>query len=202
MDSKNTCTQCPIDISEEDILEAMTSIDGYVDITPADFMEIYKVSYQHAVERLSRAVRAKDVMTRTVIHTQPYTPLLDAAILMAERNITGLPVVDPSGQVLGVLSEKDFLREMGIGKDPSFMSIVSLCLKNKGCMVVSPNHRHVRDIMTSPAVTVFEETSVYEIATVFNEKKINRVPVLDKESRLCGIVTRSDIVLSYCAKTF
>jgi CBS domain-containing protein len=82
------------------------------------------------------------------------------------------------------------------------MSIVSQCLKNPGCMVVSLNHRHVRDIMTCPAITVSEEASVFEIATIFNEKKINRVPVLDKESRLCGIVTRSDIVLSYCSKIF
>lgn len=199
MNSKNTCKECPINISETDILEAMAAMDGYIDITPADFMEVYKISYQHAVERLSQTLTAKDVMSWPVIHTRPDALLLDVAGIMAENNVTGLPVIDDSSHVVGVISEKDFLREMGIKENQSFMSIVVQCLRNKGCMAIPLRNRKVQDIMSSPAVTVPLDTHLSVIAVMFNEKKINRVPVVDHQLTLCGIVTRSDIVQSHCA---
>ena len=55
------------------------------------------------------------------------------------------------------------------------------------------------DIMTSPAITVGENTSISEIATIFSEKNINRAPVTDPNNRLLGIVTRTDIVRSSCS---
>lgn len=197
MGSERTGKQCPIDISETDILEAMSTIDGYIDITPADFIEIYKVSYHHALNRLAKKRTAKDVMSRPVIYTRTDALLGDAAGMMAENNITGLPVMDGFSKVVGVLSEKDILREAGIAVNLSFMSILSRCMKNNGCMISSLNNRKVKDIMTSPAITVVETATLSEIAAIFNGQKINRVPVLDKNSDLCGIVTRSDIVQSF-----
>lgn len=200
MDSKNTCTPCPVDISEKDILEAMAEIDGYLDITPADFILIYKISYQHAVHRLSGNVKARDVMSRKVIHVTEDASLKEAARIMAENNITGLPVVDHGSRLVGVLSEKDFFREAGMGTNLSFMAVISQCMNNSGCLVSSLNTRKVGDIMTAPAVTVTEDTPLSEVADILNTRKINRVPVIGMDSKLCGIVTRSDIVQSCFAK--
>lgn len=197
MDSEKTFKQSPIDISEADILEAMSAIDGYIDITPADFIEIYRVSYHHALNRLANKRTAKDVMSRPVIYTRINALLGDAAGTMAENNITGLPVMDVFSKVVGVLSEKDILREAGISVNQSFMAILSRCMNHSGCMISSLNTRKVGDIMTTPAITVNENTPLSEIAAIFNCQKINRVPVLDKNSDLCGIVTRSDIVQSF-----
>ncbi len=200
MNSKNACSQCPVDISEKDILEAMTEIGDYLDITPADFILIYKTAYQHAVHRLAGHVKAGDVMSRRVISASEDTSLKEAARLMAENNITGLPVIDHESRLVGVVSEKDFLREAGMGMDLSFMSVIARCMTDSGCRVSSLNSRKIRDIMTAPAVTVSENTSLSEIADILNERKINRVPVIGMNSKLCGIVTRSDIVSSCCAK--
>jgi len=101
-------------------------------------------------------------------------------------------------KAVGVISEKDFLYEMGEMEKQSFMGVIAQCLKNKGCTAISLRNQKVRDIMASPPITVQNQTSVFEIANLFEEKKINRVPVISEDSKLTGIVTRSDIVQSYC----
>ena len=191
-------SQCPSDISETDVLEAMKAINGFIDITPEDFKEIYRFAFQKAVERLNKSVIARDIMTPTVISVKKDTSLLSAAELMAAHNISGLPVVDASNFVVGVISEKDFLYEMGDLEKQSFMGVVVQCLKNKGCTAVSLRSQTVTDIMSTPPVTVFEDTTVLEIAAIFEKKNINRVPVVDRTSELKGIIARSDIIQSYC----
>ncbi|MDY6855682.1 MAG: hypothetical protein SWO11_13435 [Thermodesulfobacteriota bacterium] len=66
---------CSLDVSNEDMLEAMKDIDGYVDITPRNAKELYRFAYRHAVERLIHSVKAKDIMTKTVIFVKR-VPLL------------------------------------------------------------------------------------------------------------------------------
>lgn len=183
-----------VEITDKDILEAMKDIPGYLDITPADFKELYQVAYRHALSRITRAVKAKDIMTSKVFSAERETPLKEVALLMAQNKISGVPVVNENGSVAGVISEKDFLFRMG-AKDPkTFMGVVAECLKDKGCVAVSIRAKKAGDIMTTPAVTVSEDTSVMEIANIFTEKNINRVPVIDRRGGLTGIVSRDDIV--------
>jgi len=198
MKTKTPWHQCPIDISDDDVLEAMKTISGFLDITPGDFREIYIFAYQQALERFNKSIKAKHIMTTTVVSVPEETSPLEAAELMATHNISGLPVVDMRQNVVGVISEKDFLYEMGEKSKQSFMGVIVQCLKNKGCTAISLRNQKVRDIMASPPITVQNQTSVFEIANLFEEKKINRVPVISEDSKLTGIVTRSDIVQSYC----
>ncbi|MBW1850537.1 MAG: CBS domain-containing protein [Deltaproteobacteria bacterium] len=186
----------PMDISDDDILKAMKSIHGYLDITPGDFKEIYRFAYRHALDRLAHSVTAGEVMTTDVVFVKRGDPLETAAQIMARYGIAGLPVVENGEKVVGVISEKDFLFHMG-GKDArSFMEVVVQCLRNKGCVAISMRQKKAEDIMTSPAITVREDTPVSEIANIFMEKEINRVPVIDDGGKLLGIVAREDIVKS------
>ena len=57
----------PVDISDDDIYEAMKDVPGYLDITPGDFKEVYLQAYRHAISRVMKSVKAADVMTRQVI---------------------------------------------------------------------------------------------------------------------------------------
>ena len=198
MTQKMPISQCPTDISETDVLEAMKAINGFIDITPEDFREIYRFAFQKAVERLNKSVIARDIMTSTVISVKDDTSLLSAAELMAANNISGLPVIDASNLVVGVISEKDFLYEMGDLEKQSFMGVVVQCLKNKGCAAISLRSQTAADIMSTPPITVLEVTTVSEIAAIFEEKNINRVPVVTPSSELKGIIARSDIIQSYC----
>ena len=183
-----------IDLKDEDIFEAMKSIPGYLDITPGDFKEVYRLAYAHALERLSRAVTAQEIMTREVVSVRPDTPLAEVAEAMGSRGISGVPVVDEAGKVLGVISEKDFLTHLGVGEPKNFLTLVASCLQSKGCVALPIKKRLAADLMTSPAVTVSPEASVKDIAALFTGRGINRVPVTDPSGRLLGLVSRGDLV--------
>jgi len=76
-----------IEISDDDIFEAMKDIQGYLDITPADLKEIYKFVYRHSYDRIMKSVRARDIMTREVFAVRRATPLKEVADLMATKGM-------------------------------------------------------------------------------------------------------------------
>ncbi len=186
----------PADISDEDIYGAMKEIPGYLDITPGDFKEVFRLAYQHAIERFARSIKAKDVMTRNVVFVNRVTPLKKVAEAMAQHGISGVPVVEGDERVVGVISEKDFLSHMSAKDAMTFMGVVAECLKGKTCLTIPVRRKNAEDIMNSPPVTVDEDTSIMEIANIFSEKNINRVPVIDEKGNLRGIVSRADILQS------
>jgi CBS domain-containing membrane protein len=192
----NLCDLSTLNISDNDIMEAMKEIGGYVDITPGDARQMYRLAYRHALERLLRSARATDVMTRDVVSVKKETPLRDVAEAMARRGISGVPVIEDDGTVAGVISEKDFLFHLGFESARSFMDVVAQCLGSTGCISICLREETAGDIMKSPAITIQEETPVAEIAAVFTKKKINRVPVVSTTGKLMGIVSRADIVRS------
>jgi CBS domain-containing membrane protein len=183
-----------LEIKEEDILEAMRAIPGYLDITPGDFKEVYRLAFAHALERLNRAVTAAEIMTTDVVAVNPDTPVAEVAAAMGSRGVSGVPVVDAEYKVVGVISEKDFLSHMGVKEPRNFMSLVAGCLKTKGCVALPIKHALAQDIMTTPAVTVAPDTPVRDIAALLTQKSINRVAVTDPGGRLLGLVSRGDIV--------
>lgn len=183
-----------IEISDQDLLDAMKDIPGYLDITPRDLREVYTYAYRHALSRIRISVKAKDIMTRDVISVEKDVSLKRVSELMARNMISGIPVVKKDKKVVGVISQKDFLTRMGAKSSKSFMGVIAECLKGKGCVAVSIREQRARDIMSSPAITVSEETDVNEIAGIFTEKNINRVPVINPDGVLTGIVSRADII--------
>jgi len=190
-----------LDLTEEDISEAMKLIPGYLDITPGDFKEVYYLAFQQAAERLSRGVTAREIMTREVTQVQTDTPLAAVAEAMGRRGVSGVPVLNQAGKVVGVISEKDFLIRMGGTGAKNFMSLVAACLKTNGCVALPIKQQKAEDIMSSPVVTVGEDATVKEIAEIFTAKNINRVAVTDPEGRLRGIVSRGDIVKAAFRRT-
>jgi len=193
---KMECSQ--VDISEKDVVNAMKAMQGYIDITPADFKEVYRVAYALAKNRVLHSLTAREVMSAQVHCIGAEMDLVQTATLLAEKGISGAPVVDHEGKIVGVVSEKDFLAKMGAGKTGSFMQVIAHCLKNKGCVATPMLNRKVHDIMTTPAITATADTLVSAISALFREKNINRLPVIGKDQRPIGIVTRSDLVNSYC----
>ncbi|MDO9262542.1 MAG: CBS domain-containing protein [Desulfosalsimonadaceae bacterium] len=193
-----------IDLSEDDVMAAMKSIDGYIDITPKDFNEIYNVAFRHAVDRLSRLVKAEDIMTKQVIFVSPGTLLTETARMMATANISGVPVINTDQTVVGIISEKDFLKKMGegTGTSGSFMGVIAQCLENRGCIAMPIKGKTAQEIMTSPVISAYPDTTISELSKKLADNRINRIPVITKQGKLVGIVSRGDIVDSYCAKVF
>jgi CBS domain-containing protein len=109
---------------------------------------------------------AQDVMTRTVITVSPETRVEDAAGLMAKHRITGLPVLDETGAVVGMISDFDVIGKRG---------------------------RVVGDIMTTQLVSVSPDTDLDEIGHILSSRHIRRLPVV-QAARLVGIITRGDLI--------
>ncbi len=193
----DTCT--PFDISDDDIIKAMKDIKGYLDITPGDFKTLYRFAYTHAIERISHMFKAGDVMTKNVVSVNKNTTIEMAAQLMANHGVSGVPVVGDGGEVIGVISEKDILFQIGTKNARSAMDVIAHCLKSKSCVALSILKQKTEDVMTSPAITVSAETPVTEIASIMAKNGINRVPVTDSKEKLTGIVSRADIVKVSCA---
>jgi len=184
-------------LSDEDIYAAMKKIPGYLDISAGDFKELYLLAYEHAEARLYNSLPVADIMNRQVITVLPETPLAEAAALMAKHHITGLPVVQKDGTVIGILSEQDFFRNMGDGRQTSCMALIADSLAKGGCLALSMRGKTAGEIMTVPAITVSENALLHEIGKLMREKRINRVPVTDDKMRLLGILTRSDLMHAF-----
>ena len=184
-------------LSDEDVYEAMKKIPGYLDISAGDFKELYLLAYEHAETRLYNSVRIAEIMTRQVITVLPTTPLAEAAARMAKHHITGLPVVQEDGTVVGILSERDFFRNMGDGSQTSCMALIADSLASGGCPALCIRGTTAGEIMTTPVVTVLETALLHEAGTLMREKGINRVPVTDTKNRLLGIITRSDLMHAF-----
>jgi CBS domain-containing protein len=156
------------------------------------------VAYALAKDRMLNALKAGDLMTTPVFTIGTAMDLVDTATLLAEKGISGAPVVDPGGKVVGVISEKDFLKRMGAGPGGSFMQVIAHCLRSKGCVAAPMANRTAADIMSAPAVTAAFDITIAGISSLLMEKRINRLPIVDSDGRPVGIVTRSDLVNSYC----
>jgi CBS domain-containing membrane protein len=189
METPQPLDQCPPDISDDDIYKAMEQIRGFIDITPAAFKEIYAVAYRVAIGRIQDSVRADQIMSRPAIFIRVDTPLLEAAQVMAAHDISGVPVVDDAQRVAGVLSEKDFLRQMGGQQHLSLMALIAECLQREGCLALSLRNRPAAQIMSAPPITVKPRTTLAEIADLFSRKSINRTPVVDDQVK-CQESTR------------
>ena len=112
---------------------------------------------------------ARDIMTRKVVTIHPEASAQDVAQLLDQKRISGVPVVDADGMIIGIITEADII---------SKVNREGLC---------------VADIMSHNIVAVSEETPVSEIAALLTERNIKRVPVI-QNGKLVGIVSRADIV--------
>ncbi|MGM0644642.1 MAG: CBS domain-containing protein [Thermodesulfobacteriota bacterium] len=121
-------------LTNDDIIHAMKEIPGYLDITPSDFMLVYRAAFEHAVNRLKTAIKAEDVMTRKVVSVFKNAKLTEIAEKLADNDISGLPVLEEDLTVAGVISEKDFLKRMNDDNEVSFMRVILQCLESKGCV--------------------------------------------------------------------
>jgi CBS domain-containing protein len=112
---------------------------------------------------------ARDIMTRRVYTIHPEASAQEAARLLDEKRISGAPVVDGEGKLIGIVTEADIISK------------------------VNREGLRVADIMSHELIVVSEETPLEEIAALLSERKIKRVPVVEG-GRLVGIVSRADIV--------
>jgi CBS-domain-containing membrane protein len=137
---------------------------------------------------------AADVMTRDVACVQADSALLDAVQLMVDRHVSGLPVLDPNGALVGMLTEADLLRRAETGTElrPSWLR--ALCFPGSVAeSFVKTEGLRVSEVMRGNVASVPETASLNEIVTLMENRRIKRVPVLRGQA-IVGIVSRGDLV--------
>jgi CBS domain-containing protein len=143
-------------------------------------------------------VKIRDVMTTDIVSVKPSTPLKDVAELLLDYRISGVPVVDELGALVGVVSEADFVaKEAGVDeRRSSWVSWLTGGTREDRHTETLVAARTAGEAMTSPVVTIGPEHPLSDAARRMTEFRINRLPVTE-HGRLIGIVTRADIVRAY-----
>ena len=138
---------------------------------------------------------AADVMTTDVITVTPETTVRDIATLLHSKRISGVPVVDAAGQILGIVTEGDLvLREAIAGEHRRSWWLTLFDYPNVLARDYAKTHgRIARDIMTTSVISVDPTATLPEIAKTLERHRIKRVPVI-KDGLLMGIVTRSNLL--------
>ncbi|MFJ2775403.1 CBS domain-containing protein [Kitasatospora sp. NPDC087315] len=127
-------------------------------------------------------------MTSPVVRVAPETGFREIVALLAEYDITGVPVVDGDGRPLGIVSEADLLRTLAAQEDPgSLLPAPELPAGGSGAATAA-------DLMTGPAVCTTPGTSVVGAARLMSRHAVKRLPVLDEEGRVFGMVSRGDLL--------
>ncbi|PWC84819.1 hypothetical protein TSH100_16845 [Azospirillum sp. TSH100] len=140
-------------------------------------------------------MKAIDLMTPRVITIAPDATIAEAARKMLENHISGMPVVDAAGKVVGIISEGDLLRrvELGTARHRSWW----LGLVSGGTLpaedFIKSHARKVADVMTSHVTTVDETASPEEVVRVMETRRIKRVPVV-RHGTLVGIISRANLL--------
>jgi CBS domain-containing protein len=143
-------------------------------------------------------MHAMDVMTTDVITVDPDTTVQALATLLAEHGISGAPVVDAGGHLVGIVSEGDLLHRAEIGtarrhRERRRSWWLDHFASDLARDYVKSHGRTVKDIMTRDVVTATEDTDLGEVAAVLEAKRIKRVPII-REGKLVGIISRANIV--------
>jgi CBS domain-containing protein len=139
-------------------------------------------------------MKVKELMTVNVAAVGQAASLKQVAEVMVERGVSGVPVVNADGRVLGVISEGDII--LKAASRPESAGVLGRLLAPKAV-----DERHLAattagEAMTAPAVTIEAEQSVAEAARLMVEHQVNRLPVL-AHGKLAGIVSRADIVRAF-----
>ena len=140
---------------------------------------------------------ASEIMTKNVETISPDATLREAAELLAFRSVSGAPVLAPDGTVVGVITESDLMNEAKKRAALPHSAPFGLFLAPEAALqriFHDGASLLVREIMTTDVLTVTCDAPVREIADLLTKKRINRLPVVDSEGKLIGIVAREDVL--------
>ncbi len=149
-------------------------------------------------------MKARDIMTMDVITVDPEEKVENVARLLLKHKISGVPVVDENGKMIGIITEKDLMIKASELKVPFYITLFDsiIFLENTlrfNTQVKKYTASLVKEAMTEKVITVTEDTSISKIVEIMQWENINRVPVVT-DGKLVGIITRHDIMKSLVTK--
>jgi len=140
-------------------------------------------------------MRAHQIMTRPVITVTPQTKIVEAANTMLQKHVSGLPVVNSAGHLVGIISAGDFIRRSEIGTQRRRGRFLKFILGSgkEATDFVHEHGRKIAEIMTPDPLTIGEDTDLEEIVELMEKNGVKRLPVM-RGDKLVGIVSRSNLL--------
>lgn len=180
-----------LELTDEDVLDAMQHISGYLDISTEDFRALYRLAQAHANERLFSQVRAGALMRTGVEPLRPEMSAREAARALVQQNLKSLPVVNGGSQVIGILTETNLLRCLGAASylELLFDAVEQVMVPDAEC-----GRRSVAEVMTAPAIGINERAGFNEVMQAFRHHPGRSMPVEDAAGRFAGMLLRKDFL--------
>jgi CBS domain-containing protein len=180
------------EISRDDLRSALDELRGQVSVTESDLMRVYDLAMDHARRRERPGSSVGDLMTRDVVTVKRTTTLDETARKLSGLRISGMPVVDDEDRVIGVVGELDIIMAKQGKRGGSLRDLVRRITGEPVPKRKSGNH--VGDVMSEPPITIRKEADVLEAARVLDARRIKRLPVVDEQGKLIGVISRADVV--------
>ena len=180
-------------LSKDDIEGALKEMNAYIDVTEEDLEQIYtRASLQHMRKQMGD-VTCRDIMTRDVAKAEYGDEIEAVWETMRQRKLKGLPVIDRARYVIGVVTIVDFLKRADAhNAHPKFIDrLRGFIQRTPGLTTDKPEV--VGQIMSTPAITAMEDMHIVSLIPIFSEHHVHHVPIVDKERRLVGMVTQTDL---------
>lgn len=182
----------------EDYERALRSMDTFIDVGVDDLMTLAERAQHFAGQRATESLRVARIMSQPPRTVFTYTRMSEAAHLMVSERISGLPVVDEAGHLVGIITEADFLRGLGVpAHQPShnlWQTLEGLFnhLVHRGELEAPQDA--VAEHMVRDVVSAAPEHHVEDVLALMKQHRVKRVVVCDAEGRVRGMVTRSDLM--------
>lgn len=170
-------------------------LPGYmpmVPMLPSQMNFVGKDMSTHPKIQRSQAIKIKDIMTTDVATVSEGTSLKEAASIMAEKNVSSLPVLDVNGKLSGVITEADFLAAMNIEEDSVIRQMFNTVIRRSRPRKTRTTM--VEGLMTKKPITIKEDEPLQSAIQLMDKNKIKRLIIADNEDRVTGIVSRPDLV--------
>lgn len=180
-----------IELADEDIIDAMRHISGYLDISTEDFRAIYHLAHHHAVDRVFSDVRAESLMLSGFAPLKFDMRMDEAAHSLVGQRFKGLPVVDAEGRLCGMLTETDFLRRLEAG---SFLELMLRLLESGSALVARCHETRVGDVMTANPVAIGRHAGFREITAAFHRHGGRSMPVVEPDGKVCGLLLHRNFI--------
>jgi CBS domain-containing protein len=145
-------------------------------------------------------MNAGDIMTRNVVTVTPDTSVAELVTLLLSRNISGVPVTDAQGTLLGIVTEGDLIRRSELGterKRGGWLAFFTATATMAGDYVKS-HGKTVRDLMSPGVVAVATDTPLADIADLMEQRRVRRVPVVEG-GRVVGIISRANLLRAWAS---
>ena len=180
---------------KNDYVTAIQEIGTFVDITINDLIRIEQKAEKYARMRERENILVEKLMTSPVITIQHDSKLSEAAHLLVTKRISGLPVVDNEKKIIGIITEADFLRVLGVPSQKESHNVWETLEK----MFANPPRVResgdlVSDLMVKNVITATPPQTLHEVLNCMKENQIKRLVVCDESRHVVGMITRSDLV--------